>query len=210
MTGWNTYYNRQAARPASRLLMQALAHTDDDAPLRVALDLGCGNGHESRALQQRGWHVHAYDREDAAIQRLRALPPLPPPAGSLTVHQEAFEALQQMPAASFIHAGLSLPFCAPEAFSGFWRVTRAAWQPAGVFAGHFFGPRDAWAADPGMSFHGVADIHQLFEGCELLHLDEFEGMAPSLAGPKYWHRIEVIARNAGGESGSAARAIASV
>ena len=209
MSSWSAYYQRHAARPPSRLLQQALSYADAPAGRRVALDLGCGNGHEALLLQQRGWQVHAYDRESEAIERLRSLQPPPLPLapsphsahgeghGSLTAHHQAFEAMQSLPSASLIHAGLSLPFCAPEAFARFWSVVMAAWQPGGVFAGHFFGPRDAWAEDPAMSFHSLGHIQALLHGSELLHLDEFEGMAPSVGGPKYWHRIEVIARRAG-------------
>lgn len=199
MAGWTDYYERHASREPSRLLTRAMAHVAHmaDTPAgRVALDLGCGNGHEARWLQQQAWHVHAFDRERAAIERVQAGATAADTPGTLTAHVASFEALRQLPAASLIHAGLSLPFCAPAAFPGFWQVVLAAWQPGGIFAGHFFGPQDAWAADPGMTFHSAEAVRQLFSGGDVLELNEFEGMAPSMGGPKYWHRIEVIARNA--------------
>ena len=193
MTIWQTYYDRSAGRARSPLLGQALRACAEQGVGRTALDLGCGAGNECRILLDAGWHVHALDREPAAIERVRTLAQTTE-AGVLTAEVRAFEDVTHLPAAALVHAGLSLPFCAPEAFKRFWQIVAAAVEPGGLFAGHFFGPQDAWAGAPTMTLVSTAELHTLFAGWDMVSFQETEGMSPSMQGPKYWHRFDVIAR----------------
>lgn len=193
MTNWQTYYDRSSGRALSPLLAQALAAAGDQPGNRMALDLGCGAGNACRTLLEAGWQVHALDREPAAVERARGIAQSIP-GSALTAEVRAFEDVLQLPTASLIHAGLSLPFCHPSAFARFWQVAVTALEPGGWLAGDFFGPRDAWADAPTMTFQSATELHGLFANWQVLDFQETEGMGPSMRGPKYWHRFSVIAR----------------
>ena len=45
-----------------------------------------------------------------------------------------------------------------------------------------------------MSFHSRDQVLRLLDGMELVAFKEFDGMAPSMRGPKHWHRFDVVAR----------------
>lgn len=190
--GWTDYYRFTQGRRGSPLLARAL----DAAAAGTALDLGCGAGHECRTLLEAGWHVHAIDGEAAAIDAVRALAQ-DLATGSLATQVSRFEDLESLPDADLVHAGLSLPFCRPEHFAGFWSLLRGALRPGGVFAGHLFGPNDAWADSPLMAFHSRAQVLVLLEGLEIVVLDEFDAVGPSMNGPKHWHRFDIVARRPG-------------
>ena len=75
------------------------------------------------------------------------------------VHASFAEAV--LPEAYLVHAGYSLPFCAPADFPGVWAAVRGALVPGGVFAGQFLGPRDGWAGSDGMTFHDAGEVGEL-------------------------------------------------
>jgi hypothetical protein len=99
-----------------------------------------------------------------------------------------------LPETHLIHAGYSLPFCAPADFPGVWAAIRDALVPGGVFAGHFFGPRDGWAGSDGMTFHNSAEVVELLNGLEICHLREREWDGQSAGHPKRWHAFGILAR----------------
>src|SRR5919202_1577408 len=74
-TRWPAYYKWGEGRPPRPLLLDVLARWEaeaaDGAP-RQAIDLGCGDGTETLALLQDGWHVLAVDREPEAMAYVRA------------------------------------------------------------------------------------------------------------------------------------------
>lgn len=189
---WTDYYRFTEGRKASPLLLRALGLLAGDVAGQAAIDLGCGAGHECRVLLDAGWRVHAIDSEPAAIEGLHSL--ALQADGALELQVCRFEDLSFLPPARLIHAGLSLPFCHPDHFDGLWALVLSSLQPGGVFAGHLFGPRDAWADSQVMGFHSRDQVLRLFDGLELVAFEEFDGMAPSMRGPKHWHRFDVVAR----------------
>jgi hypothetical protein len=76
---------------------------------RTAVDLGRGAGADALALAGRGWVVTAVDRDPVALSVLREQVR----GGGLVeiVHASFAEAV--LPEAHLVHAGYSLPFCAP-------------------------------------------------------------------------------------------------
>jgi SAM-dependent methyltransferase len=192
--GWEDYYRATEGRPPRPLFRDAIAFlparpTDDRA--LVAIDLGCGDGTETLALLTRGWMVTAVDTAPEAIARLRASVP-PEDERRLTTFVASFHELE-LPEADFVYAGLSLPFCSPPEFAEAWRRIKNALRPDGIFAGHFFGPRDSWADQPGMTFQSREELEALLAGFAVHRLEEQDEDGPAVSGPKHWHVFHVIA-----------------
>src|SRR5919108_5446008 len=75
---WSDFYKALAGRPPSPLFIEALAYCDDrpaGTAARWAVDLGCGDGTETLALLQAGWHVLAIDQQSEAITLLHSKVP---------------------------------------------------------------------------------------------------------------------------------------
>lgn len=159
---------------------------------RMAVDLGCGSGADALALLARGWAVTAVDSDEAGLDLLRAGVP-ESSAGRVTIACGGFAAVA-LPPADLVHAGFSLPFCAPGDFAAVWAGIGEALRPGGVFAGQLFGPRDSWAGSPRMSFHCAEEIRRLLAGTEVLHLGESEWDGEAVSGAKHWHVFDVMFR----------------
>jgi SAM-dependent methyltransferase len=167
---------------------------------RLAVDLGCGEGTDTLALLERGWSVLAIDVEPAGLASLQARVPAAC-AGRIRVVCASF-ADADLPPAHLIHAGFSLPFCAPRQFPAVWAQIRRALVPGAIFAGQLFGVRDSWAGDPGMTFQTRAEVTSLLDGLEILDVDETESDGEAYSGPKHWHTFDVLAREPGRGTGS--------
>jgi trans-aconitate methyltransferase len=187
---WAGYYRWIEGREPRPLLRRALSEYGAVSPGAVAVDLGCGDGVETRALLAAGFRVTAVDSADASMDRLGRLPE----AGStLTLRHLAMEETE-LPPADLVYAGYALPFCPPEAFAGLWRRILAALRPGGVLACDLFGQRDTWAGESGMTFLTRARVAALLEEMDLVHLEEVEEDGNSFSGPKHWHTYQVVAR----------------
>jgi tellurite methyltransferase len=175
--------------------MEVLRAFDAEHRVGSAVDIGCGDGTDSLALLERGWHVLSIDAQDDAIRRLRARLTDGVAARSTAV-MSPMQAVD-LPPADLVFASVSLPFCPPEAFPNLWARIRASLRPRGRFAGELFGDRDTWASDPGMTFHDVEAARALFDGLELESSAEEEEDGEAFEGPKHWHVFHVVARRTG-------------
>tara|TARA_Y100001951_G_scaffold3235_1_gene2197 strand:- start:609 stop:1181 length:573 start_codon:yes stop_codon:yes gene_type:complete len=162
-------------------------------PPGQALDLGCGAGRDSLALLRAGWEVVAIDQSADALEvlRVQAGPSL---SSKLTTRCQPFEDETSLQIADLVNASFALPFCKPQAFNDLWaRITQCLRQD-GLFAGHFFGPHDSWAAKD-YTIHSREQLLRQFESWTLLELNEFEFDGKTAVGhSKHWHLFEVIAR----------------
>jgi SAM-dependent methyltransferase len=159
---------------------------------RMAIDLGCGAGVDALALLARGWSVTAIDRDSAALEVLRAGVPAGSAGRARIVCAAYSEAV--LSRADLVHAGYSLPFCAPAEFPAVWAGIRNALLPGGVFAGQLLGVRDSWAGSAGMSFQDREQVRELLDGLEVLQLRETERDGEAVSGPKRWHVYDILAR----------------
>lgn len=159
----------------------------------MAIDLGCGDGTESRYLAAQGWQVHAFDgAPDTETRITNGLSPAE--TESITSTRVAFEDIETLPTSELLYAGRSLPFCDAAAFPRLWETIRTSIGESGWFVGDFFGPHDSWAGRPGMNFHDRDSVESLLDGLEILDLVEDERPASTPFGPKHLHMLTVIAR----------------
>ncbi len=195
MSRWQRYYQASAAREPRPLFLAALDQIEkkfNGIQPRFAIDLGCGAGAETLALLARGWRVLAIDKEIGAIQELWRKIPCQH-RDSLEARVMAFEEVA-LPAADFVYAGFSLPFCRPRHFEPFWSEIERSLAEGRFFAGQFFGPRDSWAADPTLTVHTEADVRSLLRHFDIECFREVEYDGKSFSGAKHWHMFAVMAR----------------
>ncbi|WP_035877258.1 trans-aconitate 2-methyltransferase [Cryobacterium sp. MLB-32] len=189
---WTGYFDSQAGRRVRSLLVDTLARRGA-APPGTALDLGCGEGTETRHLLRNGWRVFAYDADPASEARVRAGLDAEQ-LSRLTFTASRFEDLGALPPAHLVYSSFALPFCSPEAFPGLWTSIRAALRPGAWFAGELFGPRDDWAHTPTMNFHDRVGVEGLVSGLEVASVVEDDRPGQSFGGPKHWHVFHISAR----------------
>ena len=181
---WSDYYAKTRGRPPRTTLLDALARFGGRTGL--AVDLGIGGGRDAVVLLERGWRVVGIDNEPAVL----ALPRHP----RLTLRREPFETAA-LPQADLVNASFSLPFCRPDVFPAFWCRIQAALRPGGRFAGHFFGPKDSWAGNPGILHIPEAELRALLAPFEVECFDEEEDDSETPRGEmKHWHIFHVVAR----------------
>ena len=195
-SNWTAYYQARAGRPPHPLLLDALSRFGTEYAAgtnREAIDLGCGDGTETLTLLENGWQVLAVDSEAASMDYVRSKVPVGLEHRLKTLNA-AFEGLR-LPAADFIFAGFSLPFCSPAGWGPLWSSIEASVRPGGRFAAHLFGVNDSWASNQDMNFHSRQQLETLLSDSweiELLQAEEKNGVA--FSGPKHWHLFHVIAR----------------
>jgi SAM-dependent methyltransferase len=188
---WSQFYEKQGGRGVRPTFESAVAAWE--GPAGTAVDLGCGDGVESRELAERGWQVLAIDSDPSVDERVRA-GLSPDAAGRVSTRCATFESLGELPRADLVYAGFALPFCDPTRFPYLWADIRDAIEPGGVFAGELFGPHDEWFGRPGMNFHDRAGVEAMLTGLDVLQLVEDDRRGMSFEGPKHWHVFHIVAR----------------
>jgi SAM-dependent methyltransferase len=190
---WPAYYGAQSDRKVRSVLLETL-RLRGESPAGTAIDLGCGEGTETRHLLRNGWRVVAVDAEHGAEALVRhGL--APEELSRLKFRRARFENLIALPVADLVYAGFALPFCDPVAFAGVWAGIRSALQPGAWFGGELFGPHDDWAGRAEMNVHDRAEVEFLLRGMEVHSLVEDDRPGQSAMGAKHWHVFHVIARN---------------
>ncbi|MCI0156171.1 methyltransferase domain-containing protein [Leifsonia shinshuensis] len=188
---WSQFYEKQGGRGVRPTFEAALDGWSDGPGL--AIDLGCGDGVETRELAERGWHVLAIDSDPGVDDRVRE--GLDTEASSrVETRCATFEGLGELPRADLVYAGFALPFCDPTSFPYLWADIRDAIEPGGLFAGELFGPHDEWYGRPGMNFHDRAGVEAMLTGLDVLRLVEDDRRGMSFEGPKHWHVFHIVAR----------------
>ena len=193
---WSEFYTAQAGRGVRPTFVAGLDAREGLPPGR-AIDLGCGDGVETRELLERGWRVLAIDVEEGVEDRVRSAIAEGSAGAQVEVWKRPFEALTGLPEADFVYAGFALPFCDASHFPYLWADIREALQVDGVFAGEFFGPDDDWFGREGMNFHDSAGVERMLAGLDVIQVVEDNRDGLSFEGPKHWHVFHVVASNPG-------------
>ncbi len=194
---WARYYAVTAERPAWLTVRRAIdLFAADSLPLlrpRLAVDLGCGAGRDTRELLRAGWRVLAIDREPGAITALEAATAAH--RGDAVETQVADLATVDVPTCDLVNASLSLPFLPPHAFWATWQRILAALPVGARFAAMLFGDRDGSASDPSMTCLAPADVRARLGSFELEHWDDREeDTTTALGEPHHFHMVEFVAR----------------
>lgn len=198
---WAAYYARNAGRPLHPDFLRAveiafspeLVESTGSVGDLVAVDLGAGDGTESAFLLVRGVRVHAYDLTPGLTERIVEK------VGRdshdrLVAADSSFGEIQELPQADFIYAGLSLPFATPDELTHILGLVHGSLKPTGLFAAHFFGENDSWAAHSDVQTHTHDELSDLLADFSNVSVEDREYDAGSGTGPKHWHIRWVTAR----------------
>ena len=188
------YYKAVAKLGANEHLLLAVASLADEAE-KIAVDCGCGTGRDTLYLLEKGFLVHAFDRNAEALEQLRNATPLTRQA-SLIASQQRFEQFE-FPQANLVNASASLYFCSPSSFDQLWSRLITSLLPGGIFSGHLMGANDSWInrKRPPLSWHRESELAQMFAGFDILNWDEYDGEGETAIGQKkHWHTYRIVAR----------------
>ncbi|CAN5718113.1 class I SAM-dependent methyltransferase [soil metagenome] len=192
MTLWDTYLKDTKNSNPRPLLVEALSYVKEH---NRVLDLGCGALNDERTLFDAGFNsIDAVDSNPSIRELAEQFPEY---NSRLYFYAKKFSEFE-FPNNSYdlVSAQFSLPFISPSDFDSVWKEIVSSISSGGVFTGNFFGPHDAWAYRPNMSFHSKDKVESLFpHECWDMHtfIDK-EYDRPTAAGePKHWHVINVIA-----------------
>jgi tellurite methyltransferase len=202
-THWPDYYAVTVGRPAWGTTLDAadrFAAEDADqaaqaigARARLAVDLGCGAGRDTRELLRRGWRVLAVDREAAAIEAVTAATPRADRERLEGVVAEL--ATFELPPCNLVVANVSLQLLSAADYARVFDQATGALRPGGRFAGLLYGDRDEAASDPSCTCPSPDAIRGYLGGLEIesWHEREEDGHM-ALGDPHHIHLIEVVAR----------------
>lgn len=225
---WPEYFDAVKGQPPRDTLLRALAAfqkvegphlgSGGTKERRLAIDIACGEGRDTRAMLERGWNVIAVDYHAEAVKRtiaalsadwrercavrqvaMEAIATDHELAGMISAicdgggdHKRGVEVLGKV---DLINASFALPFCDPEKFPALWAWIGRTLGVGGRFAGQFFGDRDEWQCVRPKSHVTLAQLLELLRGVEVEHLEEVEkDGSDAMGGVKHHHVFHVVAR----------------
>lgn len=208
---WPGYFDAVKGQPARETLVRALdafEHADTGASTavqRVALDIACGEGRDTREMLRRSgptrWRVIATDSSVNGLERLQR---------SLDTHEAhwvtllacrmedlASQLAAMTPPSGFdlVNASFALPFCDEAEFPRLWAGIVVSLRAGGRFSGQFFGDRDEWAPiNPRRHVTRDEALARLV-GFTPEHFEEVEkNGSDAMGGEKHHHVFHIVAR----------------
>ena len=190
---WSEYYKAHHDRPPTDTLVKGLeffVSNNKEAP-RTAVDIGCGNGHDTVELLKNNFSVLAMDKEDEAINLL--IKNVNQESSFLKTEVSSMETFI-IPPVALINASYSLPFCNPSVFGSLMNMIVNNLLDGGVFCGQFFGVDDGWSHRNDMNFHTKEGVKEIFKNFDLILFEEVNEDGTIADGsPKHWHLFHVVA-----------------
>ena len=158
-----------------------------------ALDLGCGVGHGTIYLCNKGLQVTAVDVFQEALDRLQAKLPDDHP---VTIVKSDFASLDYLEYSFDVVAAVNaLYFVPPGDFDEFWQRLVGWIKPGGFFAGNFMGPNDPWSEREDYSRQTKEEVRLLLRDFEILHEEEILKDHLTVNGaPTRSHNVQIVAR----------------
>jgi tellurite methyltransferase len=201
---WPDYFDAIRGQPPRDTCLRALASfaAQPHTPPRLALDIACGEGRDTRAIlaSNPAWRVIATDASVDGLTRLLASL-ASTDAPRVTIAHVAMEDLPAWCARNvrqsidLINASFALPFCHPDHFPSLWNFIEQSLSPHGRFAGQFFGDRDEWACVRPKSHFTREHVAALFARFNVEHLEEVEKEgSDAMGGIKHHHVYHVVAQ----------------
>ena len=188
MSEWSAYFEATLKLGLNPSYQRLEPHLP---PAGHAMDLGCGVGHATLWLAEKGFSVDAYDGDAEAVritqERAHSLP-------NVNVHHKTFQQITFEDQANVITSAFALFFLCPADFAEFWPRMVSAIKPGGIFHGQLMGPQDTWASK-GYSVHTQSQVMDLMQGFEILDYEEAarEGLT-AMNEPKFWHIHHLVGK----------------
>ena len=166
---------------------------------KIAIDCGCGAGSDIAYLRANGFHVHAFDVEEEAIQRCESRFSN---EKKVTLSQSTFDKFKY-PTASLIVADSSLCFCPEDKFHEVWEKIVQSLLPGGIFVGSFLGAEDSMAGPdykkevywPEVLVTSEETIMHWFRDFKIKTFYEHKSSGVGHDGkPQSWHRYSVVSQ----------------
>jgi tellurite methyltransferase len=191
---WDPFLEGTADRDPLPFFSRAMEFVDGhQGKGRLAIDLGCGGGADTRALLDRGWRVFATDAAESSRRLLEERVP-PEERDHLEIQIGRFDELD-LPGADLVYAQFSLPF-AGAYFEDAVDHALSAVRQGGAFTGHFLGLNDDWVGEGMIAAVTREWVERRFADFSHVEIDEFDDEGPlGLEGEtKHWHYYFVLAR----------------
>ena len=190
---WSDYYKSHLDRPPNHTLVKGLEFfisNTKNLP-RTAVDIGCGNGHDTVELLKNNFSVLAMDKEDEAINLL--IGNINQKSSFLKTEVSSMETFV-VPEVALINASYSLPFCNPLIFGSFMNMIKNNILDGGIFCGQLFGVDDDWSYRNDMNFHTKKEVKEIFKNFDLVLFEEVNEDSKTADGSsKHWHLFHVVA-----------------
>ncbi len=189
---WYVYNNAQSDEPRD-FVFEVLKLGSDvlkSDELEV-LELGCGQGRDTKEFLRRGFSVSAVDIDGASLNQIQV-----EQSEKIKKINKKFEDLVlERNSYDLIYSHYSIPFCEKKSFYMFWENILLSLKKNGILAVQLLGDRDDWASDVQVTTLNFKETKSLFKGFELLKFEELEFSKPSFnQDEKKWHVYEVVAQ----------------
>lgn len=187
---WSEYYEKVASYP-HHPMTELAADLVGDLPV-VAVDCGCGAGRDVAYLLNRGFEVHAFDKEQQAIAFCQARFKGHP---NFHATQSCFADFDY-PASSLVLAHSSLFFCPSQSFEAVWSKLVGSVPVGGVVCVDLLGVNDSWVTSPAhtVTAFTLEQVQELFTDFNVVKFSERdEKGATAIGNPKHWHSFSVLA-----------------